>query len=383
MLLADEWDFLSVHGYGTLGIAYQDNKDVIYRSSFFTDKGTQGDISFDNHSVLGLQLDTKASDNLTFTVQAVASANNANGNILDVEWANVKYQVTDTFDFKVGMMRTPIFMYSDILKVAYSYDMLRLPDMYGLVSINKYHGLEFSHRSDINDVSIYSTVLYGEADSVYKAIDNKGDIAESKIHAHNIYGLTFKVLYNELMFRASYLTASLNINNKQADALFNQFNLLDIPLISHTIDKYKVKNKDADYLNFAAKDDFENSYLMGEYIRADSKSFIVDLQSWYIGGGYNFDTWTPFFMYSKTKSTSNYTPMSTSGLSLQLAGAVTGANQAFTQMSEPGTEMNLDTVSLGFRYDLSENAVFKFQYDEQKRLHETLNVFSSVVNFVF
>ncbi|HHS93458.1 MAG TPA: hypothetical protein ENK82_08920, partial [Campylobacterales bacterium] len=145
LLFAQEWDFLTVNGYGTIGAAYQENEEVLYRNSFFTDQGTQGDVSFANHSVLGLQLDAKATDKLSFTLQVVASANNANGKILDVEWANAKYQFTNAFDVKVGMMRTPLFMYSDILNVAYSYDVLHLPDMYGLISINKYQGIELSY----------------------------------------------------------------------------------------------------------------------------------------------------------------------------------------------------------------------------------------------
>jgi len=383
ILFADDFDFLTVNGYGTIGVAYQDNDKVVYRNSFFTDKGTKGDVSFANHSVLGLQLDAQATDKLSFTLQAVASANNANGNMLDVEWANAKYQLSDVFDIRVGMMRTPIFMYSDILNVAYSYDVLHLPDMYGLISMNKYHGAELSHKTDLKDASLFTTLLYGQTDSIYKLIDSQGNSSEVKIHADDTYGIAVKLVYNDLMFRTSYIRGSLDISNQETNRAFSQFNALNIPMINNAIEKYKVKNKEVEYLNFAAKYDFDNSYLLGEYIRANSESFIPDLQSWYVGGGYNFDTWTPFAMYSKTRATSNYMPMATSGLPLQLAGAVIGANQAFTQMAEPGSEMNLETISLGFRYDLSDNAVLKFQYDEQKRSNETLNIFSSSVNFVF
>lgn len=380
---ADDWDFLTVNGYGTLGVAYQDNDAVLYRNSFFTDKGTKGDVSFTNHSVLGLQLDAKATDKLSFTLQAVASGNNANGKIVDVDWANAKYELTDDFDIRVGIMRIPLFIYSDILNVGYSYDVLNLPDMYRLVSINKYTGVELSHSTEFEDVSVVSTLLYGQTGSVYKAIESQDGTSESKVHAHDIYGLALKFLYDDLMLRGSYVQASIDINNPEVDVILNQFNALNIPMISNTIEKYNVQNPETNYLNFAAKYDFEKSYVMGEYITSDSKSFIIDLESWYVGGGYHFETWTPFALYSETKGTSNYTAMPSSGLAPEVAGAVMGANQAFTQMAEPGVEMNLETFSLGFRYTLSDNAVLKFQYDEQKRSDTTLNIFSSSVNFVF
>jgi len=383
ILLANDWDFLSVNGYGTLGVAYQDNDQVLFRNSFFTQKGTQGDISFDNYGVLGVQLDAEATDKLSFTLQTVMSANNANGKMVDIEWANAKYQLTDTFDIKVGLMRIPIFIYSDILNVAYSYDMLRLPDMYGLVSINKYEGGEIGYSVDFDESLLVSTFLAGQTNSVYKSIDSGGMIDNSNIDAKNIYGLTLKFLYKDLMLRTSYLKATLTVKNVQVEGALNQLNGFNVPIISNTIEKYKVENQEIEYFNIAAKYDFKNSYLMGEYIKADTESFIVDLYSWYLSAGYNFETWTPFVMYSKTGASSNFTPLSTEGVPMQLTGAIMGANQAFTQMSDPGPEMNLETVSLGLRYDLADNAVLKFQYDEQKRVSETLNIFSFAMNLVF
>lgn len=382
-LYADDWDFLSVNGYGTVGVAYQNNENVLFRNSFFTGKGSKGDIAFENYSVVGLQFDAKATEKLSFTLQAVASANNANGNLLDVDWANAKYQINDAFDLRVGMMRTPIFMYSDILNVAYSYEMLRLPDMYGLISINKYQGAELNHRVDFDASSLYSTLFAGETYSDYKAVDGSNNIVESDIHAKNIFGIGMKFIYNDLTLRSSYLVADLNIESAQMEGVFNQFSALNIPTISNTIDKYRVQNQKISYLNFGARYDFENSYLQAEHIRSDSKSFIVDLNAMYVTAGYNFDTWTPYVVYAKSKTTSNYLPISTVGMPVSLVGAITAANQAFTQIAEGGSEMNMETVSLGFRYDLTDSAVLKFQYDKQERMHETLNVFSSAVNFVF
>ncbi|CAA6813304.1 MAG: Unknown protein [uncultured Sulfurovum sp.] len=382
-LFSDDWDFLSVNGYGTVGVAFQDNKEVLFRNSFFTDEGSKGKASFANYSLLGLQLDAQVTEKLSFTLQAIASKNNANGKDLDLEWANAKYQVTDAFDIKVGLMRLPIFMHSDILNVGYSYDMLRLPDMYALISINKYQGAEIAHRLEFDDFSLSSTFLAGQTDSHFQSVNNTGQAIESKIHAENIYGLALKVLYKDLTLRSAYMVTTLDINNPQMNALLGQFNAMNIPLISNTIKKYKNENQKVSYFSMGAKYDFEDAYLLGEYIVADSDSFMVDLNSWYVGGGYNFDNWTPYVVYSETKTSSNYTPLSTIGMPVQVTAAIMGANQAFTQMANGGVEMNAKTTSLGFRYDLTDSAVIKFQFDEQRRVNETLHVFSSGINFVF
>jgi len=384
---ADDWDFLRVNGYGTLGAVYQDNDATLDQNSFFTlfaDKETICGVSFVNYTLLGLQLDAKATEKLSFTLQVVARANNRNSKIsVDVDWANAKYQLTDDFDIKVGIMQIPLFIYSDILNVGYSYTVLNLPDMYSFVSMNKYTGIELSHSTEFEEVSLVSTLLYGQASSVHQAIDSQDRVSESTTYANDMFGLALKFISDDLILRTSYLQANMDMNNPEVDAILSQFNALNIPIISNTIEKYNVQNSATNYLNFAAKYDFDNSYVMGEYITSDSKSFIIDLVSWYVAGGYHFETWTPFIVYSDTKGTSNYTAMPSSGLAPELVGAVMDANQVFSQMSESGAEMNLETLSLGFRYTLSDNAVLKFQYDEQKTANATLNIFSSSVNFVF
>ncbi|MCH9739662.1 MAG: hypothetical protein K0U38_02295, partial [Epsilonproteobacteria bacterium] len=382
LTFATEWDFLTVNGYGTLGGAYQDNDDVLYRDSLYADKGSQGEFSFANYSVLGLQLDAKATDALSFTVQGIASPNNGNDKLLDIEWANAKYQLSDSLDIRAGLMRLPTFMFSDILHVAYSYDMIRLPDMYGLVAINRYKGVELSHRLDINDVSLSSTLLYGETKNSVKEIGRDNTISKTDIDADKIYGVALKFLYNDLTLRTSYIQADVGLDNEALDGAFAQFNAIGIPVISEAIQKYQVKDAPVSFFNFAARYDFENSYLQGEYIGVESDSFLPDISSWNIAMGYNYERWTPFVAYSNTKGSSNYSSISAEGMPPQVAGAITGANQAFSTMSEGWNGLDVERISVGFRYDLYDNVALKFQYDEQKSKND-LQIFSTAMNFVF
>ena len=378
---ATELDFLSINGYGTIGGAYQDNKDVLYRDSYYADKGSQGDFSFANYSILGLQLDATPTDKLTFTLQGVASTNNENGKFIDIEWANAKYQLSDTFDVRAGMMRLPTFMFSDILHVAYSYDWIKLPDMYAVVPINKYQGIELSHRLNFNDVSLSSTLLYGETKGNIKPNHN-GELSNLDIEADDIYGVTLKGIYHDFSFRAAYIKSSITLEDERVGTALSQFDSMGIPSISTAIQKYQVEETPISYLNIGARYDFSNSYLLGEYMKVNSESFLPDIASWNISTGYNFETWSPFMVYSYTKNSSNYQNISTEGVNAQMAGAITGANQAFSAMSN-NFDMDLETLSLGFRYDLDDNILLKFQYDNQKRTKEKLHIFSTAINFVF
>lgn len=379
---ATEWDFLTVNGYGTIGGAYQDNDEVLYRDSLYTDRGSQGEFSFANYSLLGLQLDAKATDKLSFTLQGIASPNNANDKLIDVEWANAKYQLSDTFNVRVGVMRLPTFISSDILNVAYSYNTVRLPDMYGMVSFNKYKGVEFSHRLEFDDFFLLSRLLYGEIKNPIKTINSDGSSTVTDVNADNVSGVALKFLYNDFTFRTSYIKTNVSFDNEEMDGALSQFDSLGIPLISEAIQKYKIEDTPTVYFNLGARYDFEQSYLVGEYIEIQSDSFLPNISSWNITAGHTFDKWTPFVAYSNTNTRSTYKSLSAEGMPPQVAGAIMEANQAFSQISESLSDFDIETLSVGFRYDFYDNMAFKFQYDEQNAKND-LHIFSTAVNFVF
>lgn len=323
-----------------------------------------------------------ATDKLSFTLQGIASPDNGNEKLIDIEWANAKYQLSDTFSVRAGIMRLPTFMFSDILHVAYSYDTIRLPDMYGLIAINKYQGVEFSHSLDIDDFSISSTLLYGKTSNPVKEMNNDGSVTKIDVDANQLYGVALKFLYDDLTFRASYIQADVSLYNEAVDGTLSQFDSFGIPMISEAIQKYNIKDASTAYFNLGARYDFEKSYILGEYIGVDSDSFLPDISAWNITSGYTFDKWTPFVAYSNTKGSSNYKSLSTVGMPPQVAGAIMGANQAFSQIAQGISDVDVERFSVGFRYDLSDNMAFKFQYDEQKS-NEKLHIFSTALNFTF
>ena len=57
-------------------------------------------------------------------------------------------------------------------------------------------------------------------------------------------------------------------------------------------------------------------------------------------------------------------------------------NYAFSLMSS-NPDFDIETFSTGFRYDLGESTIFKFQYDKQERVNEKLNVFNGAISFIF
>lgn len=375
---ANEWDFLTVNGYGTLGGAYQDNDAYLYKDSSYASRGSEGEFSFANYTLLGLQLDAQVSDRLSLTVQGIASPNNENGHWLELEWANAKYQLTDSFDVRVGRMRSPTFMFSDILHVAYSYDWIHLPDMYTLVPFNKYQGIELSHNWMLDDLYISSSVLYGQASSMFR--DGKGNQAEGE--AENAFGAYLRLIYNELSMRVAYSRSSYTYDDPIVNQGIDQFSTLGIAQISDFIERYQIQDTALDYVSVGMRYDFEQSYLLGEYMHFNTESFLADRSSWYFGAGYNFETWAPYVLFSKTIYKENVSNIPTEGATPEEIQTIMIANQLMRQSLEK-SDATMDTFSIGMRYDMAENMLFKLQYDKKKRPKVELDVFSCAVNFVF
>lgn len=381
LLPANDMEFLTVNGFGTLGGAYQNNEEILYRDLYYADQGTQGEFSLANYSLLGLQLDFKQSDRLNFTIQGIVSANTESSKPFDLQWANINYQASDDFILRAGLMRLPAYMFSDVYYIAYLYDRISLPDMYSIVPFNKYKGVEVSYNRSWNDWFIGSTLLYGKATSRAKFVRN-GELYASAMSADNVYGVDVKFAYDSVSFRVGYLRDTIRVHDSEVDRLFSEFHAMGIPQISEAIATYTFEDAPLNYLNFGVRYDFENSYVLGEYLKANSDSFIPDMTSWYISAGYNFEEWTPYLLYSKSHQYSNYQPIATEGVPEAMIEPIAIANYVFSDMGEL-REVDRETSSVGLRYNLNENTLLKFQYENQKRLGERLNVFSGAASFVF
>ena len=398
-ILAEQPDFITLHGFGSIGGAYQSNDNILYRNSLNSINGSRGDFSFSNGTLLGLQLDVMPMDKLTFTLQGVASDNNGNDEILKIEWANIKYQFNDSFDLRAGRMRLSAFMFSDTINVSYSYDWLSLPNMYSIVPFHSYQGIEANYTLVYSDFTIETKILFGEESDTLRIIDfvETDKTQDFDVDAENIFGAMVEVSGENLKLRFGYTILDFTIYNKAYSEIELYVQSSGIPLITETYNNFKIIDAPLSYLELGAVYDWRDAYVIGEYIKVFSDSFAADTTSWYIGGGYRFEAFTPFITYSKTWSKSNYEDMiipSTAPPPIQFA-AVSG-NALFNNIANNNL-ISQETISIGLRYDVFENIALKVQYDLQKEYQDTsstnihfngesqkyLNIFGLSLCFVF
>jgi len=382
--VAADTDMKSFHinGFGTLGATYQNNTDIIYTSTWRSDHGTNGSLSLQNDSKFGLQMDWQASERFDFTIQGTVDTKGVN-----LEWANIKYTLNDNHSFKLGQMRFPTAMYSDILKVSYSYHWVRLPeDIYGILPLTSYRGAEYNYRTNSNNADYHLKLYCGKAEDT---MIGSHDIGDYTIKLNHIIGANFSFNWKELYLRIGYTHTRISIKNYRINHYFD-LALADPNLSSESkrlIKHYDPRDKATDYISFGFRYDNESWFLLGEYVWMDMNNIISDNYAGYLSSGYHMGAWTPHITYSKVTGTSNYTqPLQNTWIDSSLREM---SDRTLTAQSH---------IILGVRYDWKENIAFKLQYDHIKEdnkgrgisIHkimpytpENINLISLSMDFIF
>ncbi|GEM_PF-5333583 len=338
---------LHINGFGTLGLTYQGNNEIIYTDTWRSDHGTDGEISLLNDTKFGLQLDWQATDKLDFTLQGTVDSEGAN-----LEWANIKYTLNDNHNIKIGQMRFPTAMYSDILKVSYSYNWVRLPeDIYGILPLTSYIGAEYNYQNNYKGMEYRFKLYTGRSEDTMVGSQDVGDYT---IILEHIYGANISLNWEDLSIRVGYTRTDITIDNERVNNYFEQA-YQDPNLSSATksiLHSYDPRAKDTQYLSFGFKYDYQALYLLGEYVWIDMDNIISDNYAGYISTGYHYGVWTPHITYSKVKGKSNYSHNVEDPL----------VDAALEEMATR-TQTNQEHITLGVRYDWKSNIALKMQYD--------------------
>ena len=374
---------INIHGFGTLGLTYQNDEDIIYNSTLRNKRGSDGDVSLQNDSKFGLQIDYTITPELEATIQGTVDTTG-----ITLEWANLKYNINDTFNIKVGQMRFPTAMYSDILKVGYAYNWVRLPeDVYGILPLTSYTGAEFNYKNSYKDID-YKLKLYGGCSE--DTMKDGKDIGDYDITLDDVYGINLATNYKGFELYAGFTyVRNLSISNHIINSYFA--NAMADPNVSDAdkalLQKYNPIDKIAKYYSIGFRYEMDEFYMLGEYVYINMDNIISDNYAGYISMGYHYDKLTPHITFSKVRGESNY---NTKVSNPQI-------DAVMNNMSS-NTFIDQEHITIGVRYDYIDNIALKVQYDHIKEnddgkglsIHKELpykpqdiNLISFAIDFVF
>jgi hypothetical protein len=336
----------SLRGFGTLGVVHSSDDQADYVANGMQPKGAGFTDSWSAtpDSKLGIQVSAQFTDRLSAVVQAV-SQYQADGTYRpDVEWANIKFQVTPEFDVRAGRIVLPTFMYSDSLNVGYALPYVRIPlEIYGELPVSSSDGFDGSYRFHVGNVTNSTQAYAGRFDS---STPHGG-----YYDLRHLYGIVDVLEYDALTLHLSYQKLRYDLS------------VAGLVLAS---DPQTLVNIGASY-------DPATWFVLGEWIRqVDDAGGLY--HSGYVMSGFRFRKFTPYADHARADR----------------AHAGTMGGPPF---------LNQDTSTLGLRWDFMSNVDCKLQFDhttlhggsntffvnQQPGFQEagTVNVLSLAVDFIF
>lgn len=341
-------------GFGTLGAVYSGEREADFTSSVLRGDGAGHTRAWspDVDSRLGAQLDV--SQGRWSAVLQVVSEQGLTGNYRpQVEWANIKVQLTPDLALRAGRIALPVFLGAESRKVGYTIPWVRTPvEVYGALPISSSDGVDATWRWSLGDTRQATQVFVG---STNKHLQNG-----LRIKAQDITGLSHTIDRGPLSVRLSAASARLDTAiGEQLFAALRGFG----PAGNALADRYAIVDKRVTMVSAGFNYDPGNWFVSAEWGRTRTDSLLGNGNEVYVGAGLRVGAFTPYAGYAQVRS-----EVPTSDPGLPLAGlpppyAAAGAQLNAGLNSFLATIPVQSTWSTGLRWDAAPNIAFKVQYE--------------------
>lgn len=358
MAQAPTWSF---SGYGTLGVAYSDNDRADYLVDAFKPSGPGYTREWNPEvdSRIAGQVTATFTPRVTGVVQVIVQQRHDESWTPTVEWANVKWQVTDDLSVRAGRVVLPVFMVTDTRRVGYANPWVRPPvEVYSMVPVTYSDGVDASWRVRMGEGSTTFQLGAGRSDSRFP---NASGFDAGKAEARDLWALSGTYERGALTARVNYGEAKLTI--AAFEPFFEGFRQFG-PAGEAIASRYNVKDRRVDFLGLGANYDPGSWFAMGEWAHFDTHSVVGERTAWYLSGGVRFGSWTPYVTYASLDTNSNRSDpgLPLAGLPPQVLPTAAGLNALLNQQLALAPIQQ--TVSVGVRWDFLRNAALKLQYDQ-------------------
>ena len=294
---------IQIGGFFSTGITDADTDNTVLNNYQIENK-----TNYLADTVFGLQLDTKISVNTRFSAQLVAKDKD-NSFDVEAEWLFVSHRLSNNVDIRAGRLRLPIYLISETILVGQSYDWVRPPfEVYSIsAGLNQYNGFSTLYKHNFESSLLEFEFMTGQIKGELNILS-----VTASINSKELYGSQISYKSDRLTIRASTLDIRI---------------LVSLPALDIERDSsISMSNIGIHYVEDVWGLISEYSHLKGSQPNTYNSGYYISLY------GY-IDQWMPIITY--------------------------GANNIRTSLA---TAMyRADSVTLGFRYNVSEALSYKAQ----------------------
>lgn len=348
----------SLSGFGTLGGPY--NLDG--QAGFIRDKtqpeGARGDgIDWAIDSRLGLQATWRPRDDFEGTLQLVSKYHDDGSYRPQATWAFLKYAFAPDSQVRVGRLGYDIYLFAESRDVGYSYLWVRPPvDCFGQIYNSYFDGLDLTLADGWGEGVLRGKLFLGQLTGT---IPTSFRDSEYDLSGSILWGGYIDYQTPHWLFRAGLGKSRLENELPPYAMLQDALRSTQVPQAVALAQDLGFAGKQLKFL--AAGIAYDNGPLQSQLALSHAVSDTLSYPgntAGYWSIGYRTGQWTPYFVYSRIKSTRD--DQRETGLPDTPPFEVinTGVAQALS-----ANQANQYTLSLGIRYDFARNVDFKLQVD--------------------
>ncbi|AWL03767.1 porin [Massilia oculi] len=345
---------LKLSGFGTLGAVYSSARSADFTASVLRADGAGHTRAWsaDVDSRLGVQLDLDLG--AWSGVLQVVSEQRLDGSYTpQIEWANIKYQLTPDLAVRAGRIALPVFLGAESRKVGYTIPWVRTPvEVYGSLPISSSDGLDATWRWSTGSVLHATQVFAGRTDQ-----DLRNQL---RIKAEDIVGLSHSIERGAVSTRLS--AASGRLNTAIGEELFTVLRRFG-PAGGALADRYEIRDKRVSMVSIGVSVDPGPWFVTAECGRTRTESLLGGGTSMYIGAGLRRGALTPYAGYAQVRADvpTRDPGLPLDGLTPPLAAAAGQINAGINEFLAAIPVQS--TWSAGLRWDAATNIALKLQFD--------------------
>lgn len=351
-----EGERFSFDAFGTLGLVYSTEDRADYVSVFTRPEGPGGSetVSAEVDSIFGGQATFRATSRLTAVVQVVVEQTTDDDYTPQIEWANLRYDVTPDFSVRAGRMAIPAFMVSEYRKVSFANPWVRPPvELYSLVPVFTLDGVEATYIQHVGDWSSSLGVSFGDAD-----VELPGDAGP--VEAQETWNVNGKLQRGSLTARVAVARGLLDFD--AFNPFFAGFRAFG-PEGEAIADRFEVDRTEMLFATVGAEYDPGRWFVLTELGWSDTHSVFGAKAAGYLTAGYRWGSITPYATYSRSEklSQSSAAGLSLSNLPPHLAPMAGGLNATLNRILASSSDQQ--NLAIGGRWDFMTGMALKLQVD--------------------
>lgn len=345
--------------------------------------GYSSDLGFKPDTLFALQASSFISDRLSVTVQFMARGEDDFD--VGVEWAYLRYKLSDSWTINAGKLRLPMYSYSDSLDVGYTYHWLRPPASVYRAPFDTILGMNFTNNMMLGNALISTQIITGRFNDEIRF--NREPV---QADVHNIIGFNTTAEQGFWTLRGGYFVTndvSLHVTNPNLLGLADILRAYGVP---EAADALLAEGDKGSFGGVGFMYDNSDFFFGGEYTALRVPGSMVARQfSQYLTLGKRFGNYTVHGTFEQTKDSparpERHLP-TVPPITAQLPGLPPySALAGFLQGAAASEVKRYDYYTLGVRYDFDRGVALKLDITKlnDTRGNADANLISFAVQTVF